>query len=306
MQRHKFHTIGVENGQAIIDLVDAMMIVKEDLAKHKYFFTQKATIYSQMVRRNQSWSDLPLVLYQHAFNIASRLRSRPKLWESTGSRNRRSPSIDGRWQRIGDGTIMTLDLGPAEHWTMRFDRTGGILDDISRLSACEIHRQGRSFAVDTFNKCDVLVMEDFRRVLANDDIISHPDWAWIDRIDCVALYRHLVEETKVTRRRLVLVDPAGTSWTCKQCGVEYPWFMRYTEYLRHWTCQACGSLNERNRAACLAFLNRFLKKDRITYDTCTHGPAGIRLKGIEERRAQHTCLLGNDKFDPFARNPSIL
>lgn len=281
--RHRFPVLGPENGEAFIELVMAMQELDGELDRLKYPFRKGGAIWalqSQGRSTNASWSRLPPVLYQHAFDVAESIfRSHPQNeWERTGSpRMKRPLSRDGRWHRISDGTIRTIDLGKTEHWTGLFDAKGNQIGQVRRRDAQAISEAPHDFAREVFNFCDVLVMEDFRRQLSNPEILCTAESAWLVQIECDVLYSCLVQEAQRTRRRLILCDPAWTSWTCPHCLFVHKDHDRI-EPPRVWKCPGCGEKVQRDIGSCLELLRRYLTGIHITYDIARHGPAGFALR----------------------------
>jgi hypothetical protein len=121
-----------------------MQDLGSELDRLKYPFRKTGAIWSLQSQENYkaaSWRSLPTVLYKHAFDVAMSIRKHhpQQEWESTASPRKRLPATwDGRWQRVSDGTIRTIDLGKAQHWSGLFDAQGNQIGRFGRKNAALI------------------------------------------------------------------------------------------------------------------------------------------------------------------------
>lgn len=281
--RQRFPVLGPENGEAFIELLTAMQDLESTLGSLHYPFRKVSAIWSleaQEKYEGASWRDLPTVFFQHAFNLATNIRMRNSdlAWERTGLPEKRLPRTnEGRWVRISDGTIRTIDLGQRDHCMGLFDAQGNQIGRFEREKVKDIIDNPSGFAKRLFNSCDVLVMEDFRKKVSDPQILSTRETKWLEYIRCDVLYRCLASEARETRRRLILCKHDWTSWTCPHCLNIHKGHDRFSR-LQQWGCPKCSRPVERDSGSCLELLRRYLTGTAITYDIARHGPAGFALR----------------------------
>ena len=281
MAKIKFHVLNEHNGLSYVRLISKVITQDMKLRALGVYVCDKKLLYSleQMARKllkKPDWLLLPDAIKWHATTSARKLGICPKKWRTTLS----IPGLPktGSWDRFArqpDGTVITLDLGKTMSWLMKFDKTGNIhckkegVDILSGSTAESLDTTYHKFAKALFQRCDVLVMEDFRHIVVNRDQYQTDDYRWILDIQWDKLFNAILIEAFETRRRIILVSSAGTSWTCPQCHSEYPDLLRGK--VTDWRCQNCKIPVDRNEAACLELMRRWLDYRLVTYDIATRG-----------------------------------